>query len=73
MTTRVNKERQESYRRSGLWSDRTLLDCWKDAVKKWSGREYVTDSLGRRLTYGALDRQAEVLAEIGRASCRERV
>ncbi len=62
MTTRVNKERQESYRRSGLWSDRTLLDCWKDAVKKWSGREYVTDSLGRRLTYGALDRQAEVLA-----------
>lgn len=62
MAGRVNKERCEYYRKAGLWSDRTLLDYWNDAVTKWGEREYVVDDLGRRLTYAAFDQEADILA-----------
>lgn len=58
----VKKERRDYYRSKGLWSDRTLLDYWKEAVAKWGEREYVTDDQGSRLTYQSLDEKAGILA-----------
>lgn len=62
MTGRVNKERCEYYKKTGLWTEKTILDYWDDAVKKWGGREYVADSHGRHLTYSAIDQYADALA-----------
>lgn len=62
MACHVKEERWEYYRKTGLWSDQTLLDYWNKAAAKWQDREYVADDQGSRLTYGALDRKASALA-----------
>lgn len=62
MMGRVNKERCEYYRKSGLWTEKTILDYWNDAVARCGEREYVTDSHGRHLTYSEIDRYANAFA-----------
>ncbi len=62
MTGRVNKERREYYKKTGLWTELTILDYWNQAVDKWGSREYVADDHGRHLTYKEVDRYADALA-----------
>ncbi len=62
MEIKMNEEQRKFYEENGLWTDRTLLDCWEEAVENYGDREYVADSLGRRYTYAGLDQRANALA-----------
>lgn len=62
MEVKINEQQRKFYERTGLWTDRTLLDCWNETVRCCGGREYVADNLGSRYTYGELDAKADILA-----------
>lgn len=59
---KVNEENKKLYYEKGYWSDRTLNDIWSDRAEKFADREYVSDNLGVRLTYGEIDDKASRLA-----------
>lgn len=62
MKTKMNKERQQLYEKTGLWGDRTLFDYWNETVRQFADREYIVDNVGARLTYSELDQKADILA-----------
>ena len=62
MYRKWNERQAERYRAAGLWTDRTLLDYWNGAVAAHPDAVYVTDNLGKSLTYRETDRQAGILA-----------
>ena len=45
---KINAIQREKYLSKGYWKDITLLDCWRESVKKYSKREYVVDDRGTR-------------------------
>lgn len=59
---KINSIRREMYLAKGFWKDTTLLDCWNESVKKYSGREYVVDDRGNRYTYRQMDEAASKVA-----------
>ena len=62
MELKINKAQQKIYEEKGLWTEKTLLDYWNEAVEKFGDKEYLIDNLGRRYTYKEVDRQADKLA-----------
>ncbi len=59
---KINAIQREKYLSEGYWKDITLLDCWKESVKKYSEREYVVDDRGNRYTYRQMDEAASKVA-----------
>lgn len=59
---KINPEQKKSYLEKGYWSEKTLLDCWEETVRKYGDREYVTDDRGFRYTYKEMDEAAGRLA-----------
>lgn len=59
---KINTIQREKYLSKGYWKDITLLDCWKESVKKYSEREYVVDDRGNRYTYRQMDEAASKVA-----------
>ena len=59
---KINAIQREKYLSEGFWKDITLLDCWKESVKKYSEREYVVDDRGNRYTYRQMDEAASKVA-----------
>ena len=59
---KINAIQREKYLSKGYWKDITLLDCWKESVKKYSEREYVVDDRGNRYTYRQMDEAASKVA-----------
>ena len=59
---KINAIQREKYLSKGYWKDITLLDCWKESVKKYSEREYVVDDRGNRYTYRQMDEAASTVA-----------
>lgn len=59
---KINPNQKRQYRKMGYWTDRTLLDCWKDSVKLHPDREYVVDDRGFRYTYRQVDEVASRVA-----------
>ncbi|MBR5046610.1 MAG: AMP-binding protein [Eubacterium sp.] len=59
---KINAEQKKIYEETGLWTEKTLLDYWNEAVEKFGDKEYIIDNLGRRYTYKEVDRQADKLA-----------
>ena len=62
MEVKINEKQRKYYEDTGLWTNRILLDYWKEAVKTYGNREYIVDNLGKRYTYSQIDRKADVLA-----------
>ena len=56
MEIKWNAQQAARYRSAGLWTDRTLLDCWEEAVERYGDAVYVTADLGRTLSYRETDR-----------------
>lgn len=59
---KINPGQRDEYLKKGYWSDKTLLDCWEETVKKYPHREYVKDDRGFRYTYRQLDEAASKVA-----------
>ena len=59
---KVNEKNKQEYYAKGYWSERTLNDIWSDRAAKFADREYVSDNLGVRLTYGEIEEKASRLA-----------
>lgn len=59
---KINPGQRDEYLKKGYWSDKTLLDCWEETVKKYPHREYVKDDRGFRYTYQQLDEAASKVA-----------
>lgn len=59
---KVNAKNKQEYYEKGYWSDRTLNDVWNDRVAAYADREYISDNLGVRYTYGEIDDKASRLA-----------
>lgn len=59
---KVNAKNKQEYYEKGYWTDRTLNDVWNERVAAYASREYVSDDLGVRLTYGEIDDKASRLA-----------
>lgn len=59
---KINSAQQELYLKKGYWRDTTLLDCWKESIKRYSDREYVVDDRGNRYTYRQMDEAASKVA-----------
>ena len=59
---KINAIQREKYLSKGYWKDITLLDCWRESVKKYSEREYVVDDRGNRYTYRQMDEAASKVA-----------
>ena len=59
---KINAIQREKYVFKGYWKDITLLDCWRESVKKYSEREYVVDDRGNRYTYRQMDEAASKVA-----------
>ena len=59
---KINAIQREKYLSKGYWKDITLLDCWRESVKKYSEREYVVDDRGKRYTYRQMDEAASKVA-----------
>lgn len=59
---KVNAKNKQEYYEKGYWSDRTLNDVWNDQVAAYAEREYISDNLGVRYTYGEIDDKASRLA-----------
>ena len=59
---KVNEKNKQEYYAKGYWTERTLNDIWSDRAAKFADREYVSDNLGVRLTYGEIEEKASRLA-----------
>ncbi|MGI6106199.1 MAG: medium-chain fatty-acid--CoA ligase [Raoultibacter sp.] len=59
---KINQERKAYYYEKGYWTTETLNDIWAQQASKYSEREYVSDDVGTRLTYGEVDDRAGRLA-----------
>lgn len=59
---KINPHLRDEYLKKGYWSERTLLDCWEDTVKRFPDREYVVDDRGFRYTYQQMDEAASKVA-----------
>ena len=59
---KINEQRKQMYYEKGYWTEKTVLDAWNDAVKKYGDREYVADDQGTRMTYAEVDDKASRLA-----------
>lgn len=59
---KVNEKNKQEYYAKGYWTERTLNDIWSEQASKFAEREYVSDNLGVRLTYGEIDDKASRLA-----------
>lgn len=58
----INPGRRAYYEKMGWWGEKTLLDYWYEAVKKYGAKEYIVDDRGNRMTYAQIDRLSDKLA-----------
>lgn len=59
---KVNAENKREYYEKGYWTEQTINDVWNDRVAQFADREYVSDDMGVRFTYGEIDDKASRLA-----------
>lgn len=59
---KVNEANKKEYYEKGYWTEQTLYDVWAHRAAHYPDREYVSDDLGVRLTYGEIDDKASRLA-----------
>lgn len=59
---KINDNQKKLYEEMGYWGNRTLLDYWIDAVKRYGNREYVADDMGNRYTYKEMDEKSGIIA-----------
>lgn len=59
---KINEENKRKYYEEGYWTDETLNDVWTRQAAANATREYVSDDMGVRLTYGEIDDKAARLA-----------
>ncbi len=61
-SVKINPKLKQEYIEKGYWLNKTLNDCWNEAVLKYPDNEYIVDDRGFRYTYKQLDIAAAKLA-----------
>lgn len=58
----INPAQKKRYYEQGYWTEKTMLDHWRETLAVAAEREYITDCLGGRFSYRDIDEQSSRLA-----------